>query len=65
MKITESIFVEHYTSLSLSESFPNTGWRKLSIEGVEYGPVSVMGMGHACVAIDGNIDLTGREIEFI
>lgn len=65
MKITESIFVKDYTSLSLSESVPNTGWKKLLINGAEYDPVTIFDAGDDCIAIHGNVDLTGKEIEFI
>lgn len=65
MKITESIFVKHYTSLSLSDDIPNRSWRKLLIDGVQYDPVPIFDAGNDCIAIHGNIDLTGKDIEFV
>ncbi len=65
MKITESIFVSHYTSLSLSDSVPNTKWERILIDGVEYDPIMIFDAGDDCIAINGNLDLTGKEIKFI
>lgn len=65
MKITESIPICGYTSLSLSETLPLTRWNTLIIDGIEYEPVPIMDGGNDCIAIHGNHDLTGREIEFV
>lgn len=65
MKITESIFVKDYTSLSLSESIPFTKWKAILVDGIKYKPIPIMDGGDDCIAIQGNINLTGKEIKFV
>lgn len=65
MRVTESIFIKGYTSLSLSEKRQFSNWTRLLIDGVEYDTVPIMDAGDDCIAIVGNHDLTGKEVTFI
>lgn len=65
MKITDSTFIKGYTSLALSESIPLKRWGKMLIDGEEYTPIPIMDAGNECIAIMGNHDLTGKEVQFV
>lgn len=64
MRIQDCIEVNGKSLLVLDGDMPPHGWRKLSIDGVEYDPIPAMDMGDRCVAVKGVHDLRNREVAF-
>lgn len=53
------------TILKLTENIPLTDWHKMTVGGVEFKPFMVMDAGRDVIAIGGEHDFTGEEVEFI
>lgn len=65
MKVKNSWTVRNMTILKLTENIPLTDWHKMTVGGVEFKPFMVMDSGRDVIAIGGEHDFTGEEVEFI
>ena len=65
MKVNDSWHVNGMTVLVLSDDLPSRGWNNLLLDGTAFAPILVMDMGDNVIAIDGEHDLKGREIELV
>lgn len=65
MKIVDCWHIAEMTVVRLSEEPPFGGWRNVVIDGIQYKPHLVMDAGRNVLAVDGKLDLAGKEISFI
>lgn len=65
MKIVDCWHIENMTVFKLSQEPPFGGWKRIVIDGITYEPHLAMDAGRDILAIDGKMDLTGKEVSFI
>lgn len=71
MKVIDSWNIRGMTLLTLSDSIPNGGWRRIVIDGEIFEPIIPMYAGDVsrtknnAIGISGRHDFTGKTVEFV